>query len=87
MSKGTVIEPFGGGGCAFSPNDTRDADDEMRDFEEHVEEAMQSWRSDFEARNGRAPTGDEENEHYRSLRDAPPRQEGEAVTFDGDCPF
>ena len=72
MSEGTVIEPFGGGVCPFSPNDTRDADDEMRDFE---------------ARNGRAPTGDEENEHYRSLRDAPPRQEGEAVTFDGDCPF
>lgn len=83
-----VIEPFNGGGCAFSPNDYRNADDEERDFEEQSSEAMDMWRCQFWKENGRPPSGEEENEHFESLKRA--RETAQSLEWagdDGDCPF
>lgn len=82
-----IIEPFGGGGCAFAPQDYRNADDEERDFEEQTEDEMSAWREAFFVSNGRYPNGDEENAHYEALRNQPQKFVLPEVEWDDGYPF
>lgn len=85
-----TIEPFGGGGCAFAPQDYRNEDDEMLDFQSQTDEAMEHWREAFFASNGRYPNGDEENAHYEALRNPPQKRVFPCPEVlwsdDGECP-
>lgn len=81
-----TIEPFGGG-CAFAPQDFRNEDDEMLDFQSQTDEAMEHWREAFFASNGRYPNGDEENAHYEALRNPPQKRVLPEVEWDDGYPF
>lgn len=82
-----VIEPFGGGGCAFAPQDFRNEDDELLDFQEQTDASMAQWREAFFASNGRYPNGDEENAHYAALRNPPQKFVVPEVEWDDGYPF
>lgn len=82
-----TIEPFGGGGCAFAPQDYRNEDDELLDFQAQTDEAMAQWREAFFASNGRYPNGDEENAHYAALRNPPQKFVVPEVEWDDGYPF
>lgn len=82
-----TIEPFGGGGCAFAPQDYRNEDDELLDFQEQTDASMAQWREAFFASNGRYPNGDEENAHYAALRNPPQKFVVPEVEWDDGYPF
>lgn len=84
-----VIEPFGGGGCAFAPQDFRNEDDEERDFEEQIDEALEQWQADFCMEKGRMPTPTEYAAQYKRLRNPPQKRVFPEVHWsdDGECPF
>jgi len=82
-----VIEPFGGGGCAFAPQDFRNEDDEMRDFQSQTDETMEQWREAFLSSKGRYPNGDEENAHFAALCNPPQKFVIPEVEWDDDYPF